>query len=529
MGDRGPPPGGGPQPTNQNANHAPDRRTGNLTWVKDSVSGGNLRTRSFEQIIEDENSQRNIIEIQLQRMNTNSDGESISPKSLTYEDIGELLFDTLEIDPEECISFNFNSGRYDLREVKFKPNIDTSKYMRLEAIPFKEHMVTVTKQRQNIIKVTFKNVPLNVPDEEILTLCAAYGKPVSCVQYEHLHNIRGRGLTGSTRYVDMELEKGQSFENFYWMEGPLPGDVGKRIVVLHNGQPPQCSHCLLRRGAGCRAMGIGKACQKLGTPRGKMNDYMQSLRDKVGYVSMKIKHAEKQARMFPSMIGLLGEKSSEQELQSLWTMEEGEQKDFIPILTPVEEKDKIIAEQEAKLQVLLERQQEAPSLAEALEKARIENIVLKKKISLTRRATEQKILENISNNEFYKEDPHLVVVLSATMNEEEFDYVEEDPDQTNESEASGKLTHRSRKDKFLSSIEDKVDPDKNPLTQERLDSIKNQVLERIKSAKLNRNRSRTDSVSSTGRSKRALFLTEDDIPGRSSSRPRTLSPAAPPP
>lgn len=210
-------------------------------------------------------------------------------------------------------------------------------------------------------------------------------------------------------------------------------------------------------------------------------------------------------------------------------MEEGEQKDFIPILTPVEEKDKIIAEQEAKLQVLLERQQEAPSLAEALEKARIENIVLKKKISLTRRATEQKILENISNNEFYKEDPHLVVVLSATMNEEEFDYVEEDPDQTNESEASGKLTHRSRKDKFLSSIEDKVDPDKNPLTQERLDSIKNQVLERIKSAKLNRNRSRTDSVSSTGRSKRALFLTEDDIPGRSSSRPRTLSPAAPPP
>ena len=158
MGDRGPPPGGGPQPTNQNANHAPDRRTGNLTWVKDSVSGGNLRTRSFEQIIEDENSQRNIIEIQLQRMNTNSDGQSISPKSLTYEDIGELLFDTLEIDPEECISFNFNSGRYDLREVKFKPNIDTSKYMRLEAIPFKEHMVTVTKQRQNIIKVTFMSL-----------------------------------------------------------------------------------------------------------------------------------------------------------------------------------------------------------------------------------------------------------------------------------------------------------------------------------------------------------------------------------
>ena len=276
-------------------------------------------------------------------------------------------------------------------------------------------------------------------------------------------------------------------------------------------------------------MGIGKACHKLGTPRGKMNDYMQSLRDKVGYVSMKIKHAEKQARMFPSMIGLPGEKSSEQELQNLWSMEEGEQKDFTPILTPVEEKDKIIAEQEAQLQALLERQQEVPSLAEALEKARIENTVLKKKISLTRRATEQKILENISNDKFYKEDPHLVVVLSATMNEEEFDYIENEAEQTSESEAIGKITHRSRKDKFLSSIEDKVDPEKNPLTQERLENIKNQVLERIKYNKINRSRSRTDSVSSTGRPKRALFLTDDDTPGRSSSRPRIVSPAAPPP
>ena len=41
-------------------------------------------------------------------------------------------------------------------------------------------------------KITFKNVPLNVPDEEILTLCACYGRLVdSEVHYERLNNIKG--------------------------------------------------------------------------------------------------------------------------------------------------------------------------------------------------------------------------------------------------------------------------------------------------------------------------------------------------
>ena len=59
----------------------------------------------------------------------------------------------------------------------------------------------------------------------------------------------------------MEIKEGWTFENFYWMEGPLPGDVGKRIVVLHNGQATQCSNCLCRAGVDCQAMGVGKACE----------------------------------------------------------------------------------------------------------------------------------------------------------------------------------------------------------------------------------------------------------------------------
>ena len=71
-------------------------------------------------------------------------------------------------------------------------------------------------------------------------------------------------------------------------------------------------------------MGNGKACERSGTKRAKMGEYMESLKRKIGYTSPKIKHAEKQAMMFPSLLGLPGERSSEQEVKSLWSMEEGE-------------------------------------------------------------------------------------------------------------------------------------------------------------------------------------------------------------
>ena len=257
-----------------------------------------------------------------------------------------------------------------------------------------------------------------------------------------------------------------------------------------------------------------------------MNTYMQSLRDKIGYVSMKIRYAENQAKMFPSLIGLPGEKSSEQELQSLWDMEEGEipvEGGFTTILTPVEEKDKIISEQTSKIQSLLDQQVVLPSLQENLRIIEAENNLLKRKLSFTRRATEQKILDNISNEEFYKEDPHLVCVLSATL-EEEFELLQEDDLGGVKTEPSDyQLVHRSRKDQFLSSIEDKVNKE-NTLQVDRLSHIKTQVVDRIRSTKIKRLMARSDSASSSV-SKRRLSFCEDDF--RSTSRPRTASPLLP--
>ena len=65
-------------------------------------------------------------------------------------------------------------------------------------------------------KVTFKNVPLNIPDEEILHLCETYGKAVdNIVHYEKLTNMKNRGMSGGNRFVDVEMFTGASMFNFY--------------------------------------------------------------------------------------------------------------------------------------------------------------------------------------------------------------------------------------------------------------------------------------------------------------------------
>ena len=119
------------------------------------------------------------------------------------------------------------------------------------------------------------------------------------MEYEKLTNTKCAGLVGSTRFVDMEMNPGSSMMNFYWMEGPLPGDQGCRITVLHSGQDRQCSHCLKTLSDGCPGQGQGKVCKSLGTKMTRMVDYMADIKGKTGYESLKTAYLKK----FPT-IGL---------------------------------------------------------------------------------------------------------------------------------------------------------------------------------------------------------------------------------
>ena len=470
-----------------NDNQLPGQISGISAWAGTGVSGGMNSGRTFQQIIEDEKKKRNILEIKLQKLKliTDSEGDENYTRSLTYDDLGELIFDVIKINPDDCIAFDFNTGRYDIKQIQLKPSVWADKFVTGSPIEFKDHLVSVSKQLTNTTRVTFKNVPLTVPDEEILHLCRSYGTPRdNIVHSEILTNERNRGMRGSTRFVDMELNKGRCMMNYYWMEGPLQGDQGRRILVLHNGQTAQCSHCLRLAGSGCSAGGNGKACRLLNKPRGKMHEYMQSLRVGVGYVSLKTIYKEYMAKNFPSLNGFDADSSNNIEEPD----ETCDSDSFV-----ADERDRQINQLKTKVQENETLKSDLNDLRFELANAKAELATNRKKLSFTQKTTEQRLFDSISNPEGFNPDPLLIGVYSATLDEDEFNF-----DNCNDETPSDDKQQRSRKGLFLSSIEQKLDP-KNKEHTERFNVIKNQILEKVKTTQQSRNRARSMSSSSRKR------------------------------
>ena len=83
--------------TNQPSQHpptTPDQKTTTKAWALGGASEGTSNMRTFEQIIEDEKANQNILEIHLSKNPTR-------PKNLTFDDIGEFIFDVLKITLQE--------------------------------------------------------------------------------------------------------------------------------------------------------------------------------------------------------------------------------------------------------------------------------------------------------------------------------------------------------------------------------------------------------------------------------------------
>ena len=135
----------------------------------------------------------------------------------------------------------------------------------------------------------FKNIPFNIPDEEVLNLCNCYGTPIENKVHYDRPNPISRGIPGSTRFVNMKLFPGKKMMNYYWIEGPLDSDKAARITILHPGQQQQCFNCL-KLDTNCPGAGNGKLCQQKGTPRGQISDYMKFLKEIHGYMSLKMKY-----------------------------------------------------------------------------------------------------------------------------------------------------------------------------------------------------------------------------------------------
>ena len=476
---------GGPNPEGGGALQDQVQQTMTPTQVGGGKNG-QRKTRTFAQIIADDLQNRNIIEIILEKIPEMKEGEMVPPKPLTVKDLGELIFDTIKLDPASCLGVNLFTGRYDTKEIKLKSNFDPNPFLTQGSpIVFKGHYVTVRKQRCNVTRVTFKNVPFNVPDEEILHLCIHYGKPVSDLQYERMANKAIKGCLGATRFVDMELDPGKQFENFYWLEGPLNGDKGGRITVLHNQQVMQCSNCL-RRADNCRGGGKGKACEMLKEPRGKMSAYMQHLKAKIGYTSLKMQYQEKQHKDYPRLGGF-----GEQELDGFSRMVEHHDIDLEndgdddTLVNPIEKRDAKIALLEKNLSDFNQVKEKLRHKEEELMLAQKNSRLTRNKLVHVKKVTEQRMLECLPDPKFKDDYSHHLANIYATC---------EDPENFTFNDETDAL-EVGDEDSLLKDLIENCDMS----TKENKDAImflKNKVLENVKERVKKTRRRRDSSVGS---------------------------------
>ena len=305
-----------PKPPDGRQNHQtnyvqPNKSFADASKEASKVTEATTKPRSFEEILSEEIKSRNILEIHLKKSITyDENNKEDKPKNITFDQLSDFIFGTLKIRPQDCLGIDYTTGRYDTREVQLKPEVDSSRYVTEpnSCILHSNHSITVKRQTNNISKVLFRNVPLNVCDEEILQLCAVYGDIIGGVKRERLYNNKDKGKMGSNRSVEIILFENRTFENYYWLEGALPGDQGRRVTVTHPGQPRQCSHCfgfaspkygepLTDR---CPAKGNGDACKEIGEkPRAKMTEYMLQLEKNTGYISMKTAYNRKNPTHMP--------------------------------------------------------------------------------------------------------------------------------------------------------------------------------------------------------------------------------------
>ena len=108
---------GGPGPPPSHPHPLPDQITVAPSREGHGVSGGlPIPQRPFSQIITEESASRNIIQLHLRKIPIIENGKTVSPKNITFDQLGEFIFDTLKINPEDCLGLDLTTGLYDTRE-----------------------------------------------------------------------------------------------------------------------------------------------------------------------------------------------------------------------------------------------------------------------------------------------------------------------------------------------------------------------------------------------------------------------------
>ena len=150
----------------------PDRITSYASKARGKVS---CNVKAYADIVKKHKKERNMLEISFVKEKKQGEAGRAN-RNVEMEVVSEYLFGTLKINPAEILEVDLNTGKPEVKQILFKPGVDTDKYTSNFPDSFGDFSVSVNKISSTMKRVTFRNVPSYVPDEEILNLCSLYGE-----------------------------------------------------------------------------------------------------------------------------------------------------------------------------------------------------------------------------------------------------------------------------------------------------------------------------------------------------------------
>ena len=245
--------------------------------------------RKYDKIIEACKEEcKNVLNVKIEKIRNKEE----QMQNLNQIDVENILFDELKIDIDAVEEVDVSS-RYNFKEIIFKKGHDLTRYNRAPFV-YKGHLVTAGSRSsvRNKVKVTFRNVPRSVPDEELLNFCFRFGGIEDRIVYYGKYSSGNfKGLYNGTRWLNMEL-KSRVPINFIWLEGPEDIESTRVTVTWGAGGETQCGHCLRTGTEGCPGLGKAKICRAKMVKRAQIGEYMKTLEEKYQYKTLKAKYLD---------------------------------------------------------------------------------------------------------------------------------------------------------------------------------------------------------------------------------------------
>ena len=381
------------------------------------AAASNVEREAYRALAEATKDKRNLLILKTPKHPTDSGPRK---KLLEQVDWAELIFDLCEIKPDDVAGIDFQAGGFNAAEIQLKDEVDSSQYVGISK-ELKGMTFNISKSQENSTRITFKNVPLSVPDQELLHLVKAYGGKLEKEEVEHakeqVSSPKGINLEvmGTTRFIHATFPPNKRLKSFYWLQGPLSKDPLRRIIAEHAGQVGrQCGHCL--RGSAdpvnpCHFNGKTSACKK-NNPLGRqpLSRYFSLLREEDHYVSLKHQYMWSQQDE---------DLTNQQFSDDFVGEEEGENEQGLTAKPPTkysswaEEMNALRSKVEEKEDKLKKEKEQMRKVRNDLRRSRADTVDLRREISINHQCSRQWIAEKIANEEELEKNFEFVVAALA--------------------------------------------------------------------------------------------------------------------